>query len=158
MTVIATKNVTVEGRAGGKISSRNNNIRDHGGSRRGSSVVHTARSGLTAEFDAVDIRPDVALVRVRGEIDLCTAQDLRDFVCARVDGARDIVLDLSSVQFFGTAGLPVLTALEVAVREAGRRWALVSSRPADRMFRAVGQSGLFPRTADVAAALALLER
>ena len=77
----------------------------------------------------------LALVRVTGQIDLCTAPQLLVAVNeALVDGARSIFIDLAQVSFFGAAGA---MALLVARRHCQRRGAefvlLRPSRPALRV-------------------------
>ena len=77
----------------------------------------------------------LALVRVTGEIDLCTAPQLLVAVNKALgDGARSIFIDLAQVSFFGAAGA---MALLVARRHCQRRGAefvlLRPSRPALRV-------------------------
>jgi anti-anti-sigma factor len=77
----------------------------------------------------------LALVRVTGEIDLCTAPQLLVAVNKALgNGARSIYIDLAQVSFFGAAGA---TALLVARRHCQRRGAefmlLRPSRPALRV-------------------------
>ena len=77
----------------------------------------------------------LALVRVTGEIDLCTAPQLLVAVNKALgDSARSIFIDLAQVSFFGAAGA---MALLVARRQCQRRGAefvlLRPSRPALRV-------------------------
>lgn len=50
------------------------------------------------------------VVHVAGEIDMVTAPQVEEYVRARL-GSGSMVLDLSGVTFFGSAGLNVLIAL-----------------------------------------------
>lgn len=53
---------------------------------------------------------DSVLVRVEGEVDLATAPELKAVLAAAAEpsDARSLVIDLSKVTFFGSAGLTVL--------------------------------------------------
>jgi anti-sigma B factor antagonist len=64
---------------------------------------------------------EVARLRVTGDVDLATAQTVRDAVCESLDaGAREIELDLGGVSFLDSTGLSVLlhAARDVARRRA----------------------------------------
>lgn len=134
MTAIATKKAAIEGRAIKAYASQNYNTSDPN---------VTILSCGAAEFSVADRTRDVSVVCVTGEVDLCSADALRDFVCAQCDKDTDIVIDLSQVHFFGTAGLTVFTGMERVSRQEGRNWALVGARPIHRLLRAVGQADLF---------------
>ena len=61
----------------------------------------------------------VAHLRVSGDVDLATAQTVRDVVCEALDsGAREIELDLADVRFLDSTGLSVLLH---AARDVDRR-------------------------------------
>jgi anti-sigma B factor antagonist len=62
-----------------------------------------------------------ARLRVGGEVDLGSAQALRDAICEALDaGAREIEVDLGAVSFLDSTGLSILLH---AARDAGRRGA-----------------------------------
>ena len=64
---------------------------------------------------------DTARLRVSGDVDLGTAQVVRDAICEALDaGAREIELDLGAVGFLDSTGLAVLLH---AARDADRRGA-----------------------------------
>ncbi|MGW5269437.1 STAS domain-containing protein [Rhodococcus sp. NPDC003994] len=71
--------------------------------------------------------------RVGGSIDLANAADLRDAL--RDAPAEDVVLDLTAVDFFGTAALTVVAALDVACEDRGSRLTL---RVGDAVARVMG--------------------
>ncbi|NLG54333.1 MAG: STAS domain-containing protein [Rhodococcus sp.] len=140
MTAIATKkaaidDLAVNDLAAGSCASQNNNTSDR-------NVIAVSIS--SAEFFVFERTADVVIVRVRGEVDICSAESLRDFVCTLGDDGIDVVIDLSQVQFFGTAGLAAFTGMERVTRLNGSNWAIVGGRPVRRMLRAVGQEDLFP--------------
>jgi anti-anti-sigma factor len=64
-----------------------------------------------------------ARLRVQGDLDLSTAQAVRNAVCEALDaGAREIVLDLGDVGFLDSTGLSVLLH---AARDVDRRGAVL---------------------------------
>lgn len=64
---------------------------------------------------------DTARLCVSGDVDLGTAQAVRDAICEALDaGAHDILLDLGPVTFLDSTGLSVLLH---AARDADRRGA-----------------------------------
>ncbi|WP_448630333.1 STAS domain-containing protein [Cellulomonas soli] len=69
---------------------------------------------------------DRAVVMVSGEIDVSSADALRDGLRALVDeGRTDLVVDLSGVSFMDSTGLGVLVGTLKRVRLAGGRLELV---------------------------------
>jgi len=67
-----------------------------------------------------DVRPDVQIVRIAGEIDAATVVTLdRTLREAAATGARHLVLDLSAVSFLDSSGLVALlqTSLTLAERD-----------------------------------------
>jgi anti-anti-sigma factor len=77
----------------------------------------------------------LALVRVTGEIDLCTAPQLLVAVNKALgDGARSIFIDLAQVSFFGAAGaMALLVARRLCQRRGAEFVLLRPSRPALRV-------------------------
>jgi anti-sigma B factor antagonist len=64
---------------------------------------------------------DSVLVRVEGEVDLATAPELKGVLAAAADQAdtRCLVVDLTDVTFFGSAGLTVLLTAHERGAESG---------------------------------------
>ena len=68
---------------------------------------------------------DSARLRVSGDVDLGTAQAVRDAICEALDGgAREIEVDLGAVGFLDSTGLSILLH---AARDADRRGARLST-------------------------------
>lgn len=61
---------------------------------------------------------DARVVRVRGDVDMMTAPQLHEALRRQLRGADRAVLDLSDVEFLGTAGVEVLLRLNGQVRLA----------------------------------------
>ena len=73
-----------------------------------------------------DERPGALVVVVAGEVDMLTSPQLRmaiDEALVKL-GDRALVVDLSGVTFFGSAGLQVLAVAAIRIRRAGEEAAL----------------------------------
>jgi anti-sigma B factor antagonist len=68
---------------------------------------------------------DTIVVFAVGEIDVSSADRLRDHVLGLAEGARRIVLDLEQVVFIDSSGLHCILAIDQALRDAGVGFALV---------------------------------
>jgi anti-sigma B factor antagonist len=89
--------------------------------------------------------PDVAVVRVAGEVDLLTAQAFQDIVHQQLDRPLLVlVIDLSPVTFFGASGLTVLVAAhELAVQSATALRLVCGTRTVTRLLAMVGRDETF---------------
>lgn len=90
---------------------------------------------------------------VRGEIDLFNAPEFRDYLCTHIVPEGQFILDMSRVDFIGTAGLAVLDAVHEANIRDGRTWAIICGRPVYRLLRAAGQEAIYPCFTSVDSAL-----
>jgi anti-sigma B factor antagonist len=79
----------------------------------------------------------MVLIRVTGEVDVCTAPQLAAAVRhALVEGASSIYIDLAQVSFFGAAGATVLLHAKRACQRRGTNFVLLRpSRSAMRVLR-----------------------
>jgi anti-sigma B factor antagonist len=80
----------------------------------------------TDQLACLDVRsfPDTACscVRLRGELDLATASHLEQRLDRlRRDGHRQLILDMSGLEFLSAAGLTVLLRADQALRALGGR-------------------------------------
>jgi anti-anti-sigma factor len=89
---------------------------------------HSARFG--AEWDATRV-----IVTAHGELDASNAGQLADYFDLCIEHSTPLVLDLSGLKFFGTAGFSALHVINVKCAGAGLRWALVPSKPVSRLLR-----------------------
>ena len=72
-------------------------------------------------------------VRLLGELDMSTAPQLRDELLRLAsDGAREVTVDLSELQFMDSTGLSVLITGLKRLRERGGDLALRSPTPSTR--------------------------
>ncbi|MCK0090206.1 STAS domain-containing protein [Rhodococcus sp. HNM0563] len=88
-----------------------------------------------AQFRAQQISSALVRLGVTGEIDLRNASALSDYACRQLRSSQRMILDLSEVGFYGTAGLTVFRELDEVSRQSGARWALVGGRPVQRLLR-----------------------
>jgi anti-anti-sigma factor len=85
-------------------------------------------SGDSVQIDVDQYDGDVTVVRVKGDVDLASADDLRAGLLARLSTARALVVDFDMVTFLGSAGLAVLIETDQRARDLNIRWALVADR------------------------------
>jgi anti-sigma B factor antagonist len=115
----------------------------------------------TAAADVPDVparlvSPAIAVVRPVGDVDSATAAPLRAAIAEQVDaGARHVVLDLSGVDFMGSAGLALLIAeREAAIGREGELRLAGVPRTAGRALSLTGLTELFDTYPDAEAAAA----
>lgn len=114
------------------------------------------RSGR-AVFTARNLTDARVLIDVKGDVDATNRQALGRFVQHHTRVSKQLVLDLSAVDFFGSQGF---TALYYASVQCARRdvdWMVVGSRTVLRILRICDPDGELPVVGDFAAALARLD-
>lgn len=101
----------------------------------------------------------VHVIAMRGELDLATAPRL----CVRIDaarraGSRRILLDLTTAEFYDSAGLRALIGAERELAAHGRRMAVaaLADSAVGRLFALAGANELLEVHPDCDAALAAL--
>jgi anti-anti-sigma factor len=98
----------------------------------------------TADFVHVASNDGVARVTVEGEIDIASADGLREAL-ENIDATR-IEVDLSMVSFMDTSGLNALLAMSRRCEEAHRALAVVAtSEQVGRLFEVSGVRDLLCR-------------
>jgi len=102
------------------------------------------RSG-SAEF-SVRPGPLATLITAHGELDAANANHLTVFVERCVRDSSQVIVDLRSLNFFGTAGFSALHRINVVCSGAGVPWVLVSGRAADRVLRICDPDKTLPTT------------
>ncbi len=103
------------------------------------------------ELDAVTV-----LVTAVGEIDAATAAGFVGEVERQLCGYRRFVLDLSELEFFGTAGYRALTRFHSRCVRSGRHWVLVTGPEVRRLLRVCDPDAVLPTAPTVAAAAVAL--
>lgn len=110
----------------------------------------------TVEVSARFLTPTVTVVRPVGDVDTATAGPLRAAIGEQVAaGAVHVVLDLSAVDFMGSAGLALLIAeREAAIARDGQLRLAGVPRTAGRALSLTGLTELFDTYPDAETAAA----
>lgn len=100
---------------------------------------------------------DLPVLHVSGEIDISTSEKLRGDLQDVLEGSGDVVLDLTEVTFFDSAGLHVFDDCFTTARRNGYRIPVVCSHERVlRLFQITGLDGKYPIFGTVEAAASAL--
>lgn len=86
----------------------------------------------------------IAVVSVQGDVDAATADSFLHYVLRKALLCRELVLDLSAVTFFSTAGHAALLTLANRCAMADVKWTVVPSRPVSRILSICDVARRFP--------------
>lgn len=93
------------------------------------------------------VKDDLLICRVKGEIDLYNARILKDKVNEFIDdhdGIHNLVLDIMSVKYIDSTGLGILIGIKRRVTENGGNLALVlTEERIIQLFSITGLSNIF---------------
>jgi anti-anti-sigma factor len=103
---------------------------------------HTAR--FTADWSSSDV-----VITAHGELDASNANQLADYVHRCAAHADSVIVNLSEVEFFGTAGFSALHTINVRCAGADVRWAVVPSKAVSRLLRICDPDHALPLTDSV---------
>jgi anti-anti-sigma factor len=101
--------------------------------------------------------PSVAVITAHGDLDASNAHEFVDYSSRHAEHAQHLVLDLSGVDFFGTAGFSALHTINVRCAGADVDWALVPSSGVSRLLRICDPDSALPIASTVPAALSLVQ-
>ena len=107
---------------------------------------------------ARELSASTVLVAAFGEIDAASAGDLSERIEGHLPGYRQLVLDLTRLEFFGTAGYSVLHRMHARCALAGIEWVLVPGREVERLLRVCDPDGILPTAPNIVSAVAALAR
>ncbi|HXS85645.1 MAG TPA: STAS domain-containing protein [Mycobacterium sp.] len=105
---------------------------------------HSARFSARWEEDRVVITAD-------GELDASNATQFADYFDLCITDSTPLVVDLSGLEFFGTAGFSALHLINVRCAGANLRWAVVPSKAVSRLLRICDPDHALPLIASVRA-------
>ncbi|KWX67392.1 STAS domain-containing protein [Mycobacterium sp. NAZ190054] len=88
-----------------------------------------------ATFSACELPPSTVLVTIHGEIDATNSMALARYVEKRLAGARKLILDLQTVEFFAASGFAALSNINVVCARSGVRWTLLAGTHVRRSLR-----------------------
>jgi anti-anti-sigma factor len=86
----------------------------------GSGPTSDADGGLVTPEVALEPLPDVSVVRLCGDIDLSTSDQLSTVCAAALERGLPVRLDLSAVTFIDSTALGFVARLAAAERDSGR--------------------------------------
>jgi anti-anti-sigma factor len=86
-----------------------------------------------ATFSACLLPPSTVLITVHGEIDANNGMALARYVEKRLAGARKVIVDLQTVEFFAAAGFAALSNINVVCARSGVRWSLLTGTHVRRL-------------------------
>jgi anti-anti-sigma factor len=107
----------------------------------------------TAYFDTSWPEPDTAVVAAHGELDAANGIEFVSYALRHEDRSRFLVIDLSGLSFFSTAGFSALHTLNVQCVRADIRWALVPGKAVKRVLRLCDPDSVLPTSPDIDEAL-----
>ncbi|MEI6252373.1 MAG: STAS domain-containing protein [Mycobacteriaceae bacterium] len=122
-------------------------------------IPHTP--GNPAAPDLVRVRElsaSTVLVVAFGEIDAASALTLSERIERHLPGYQQLVLDLSRLEFFGTAGYSVLHRVQSYCARAGVAWVLVPGPEVERLLRVCDPDGVMPTAPNIVSAVAAMAR
>jgi anti-anti-sigma factor len=99
----------------------------------------------------------VGIITVRGELDASNSAAFADHVAEYAATGMHLVLDLSPLQFFGTAGFSALHTINVRCANTSTRWVTVTGEAVSRLLRICDPDHTLPVADSVPEAVALLD-
>jgi anti-anti-sigma factor len=111
----------------------------------------------TAHFSTRWPQSDTAVVSAHGEIDAANAQEFVDYALRQSALIKYLVIDLSGVVFFGTAGFSALHALSVRTAGEDIEWTMVPGTPVTRLLRLCDPDADLPVCPSAEAALSAMQ-
>jgi anti-anti-sigma factor len=89
---------------------------------------HSARFSATWDTSRV-------VITALGELDASNANEFADYFDLCIAHSTPLIVDLSGLDFFGTAGFSALHLINVRCAGANLRWAIVPSKAVTRLLR-----------------------
>ena len=110
-----------------------------------------------AVFTAQELTDGRMLVSVRGEVDATNRQALGRFVHRHIRVSKQLILDLTGVDFFGSQGFTALYYINVQCARRDVDWMIAGGRTVLRFLRICDPDDDLPLAGDIAAAYARLD-
>lgn len=105
-----------------------------------------------------ELSATTVLIAAFGEVDAASANGLTERIEQHLTGYRQLVLDLSRLEFFGTAGFSMLHRVHSRCARTGVDWVLVPGAEVRRLLRVCDPEGLLPTATNIVSAVAALAR
>ena len=120
------------------------------------SADETQRLGR-AVFSAQDLAAARVLIAVTGDVDATNSHAFGRFVHRHTRVSKQLILDLTGVDFFGSQGFAALHYISVQCARRDVDWMIVGGRTVRRILRVCDPDAELPLVEDIAAALARLD-
>jgi anti-anti-sigma factor len=108
------------------------------------SVAVKAERHGRATFSMKDSTPALAHVVVTGDIDALNGRALAGYVERNAGSAKQLILDLRDVEFFGCLGFTALCYIRAHCRHNAADWLIAGSRPVRRLLSICDPEGRLP--------------
>jgi anti-anti-sigma factor len=109
------------------------------------SALTAATRRADLQLSAEWLNSTVVRITASGDIDASNTSELLDFVRRRGANCRSLILDLSDVSFFATAGFSALRTIDVRSSRASVSWTLIDGPAVSRVLRICDPERLLPR-------------
>lgn len=110
----------------------------------------------TALFEISWPETSTAIVAGHGELDAANGNEFVNYALRHSDKTHWLVVDLSGLTFFSTAGFSALHTLNVQCVSGDIRWVLVPGNAVNRVLRICDPDSALPICEDVPAALTVV--
>ncbi|HJT94974.1 MAG TPA: STAS domain-containing protein [Mycobacterium sp.] len=110
-----------------------------------------------AHFATRWLHPSMAAITAHGELDAANAQAFVDYALRHAAHTERLVLDLSGLEFFGTAGFSALHSINVRCAGEKIEWAVVPSTAVTRLLRICDPDSALPICASMDDALSAVQ-
>ena len=110
-----------------------------------------------AHFATRWLHRSMAIITAHGELDAANAQQFVDYALRHAPRTERLVLDLSGVEFFGTAGFSALHSVNVRCAGEEIQWAVVPSSAVTRLLRICDPDSALPISSSVDTALSAVQ-
>jgi anti-anti-sigma factor len=111
----------------------------------------------TARFATRWLRRSTAVITAHGELDAANAAQFVDYALRHGARTDRLVLDLTGVEFFGTAGFSALHSVNVRCAGEKIEWALAPSSAVTRLLRICDPDSALPICTSVDTALSAVQ-
>ena len=109
-------------------------------------------SKRTAHFAVRWLPPSKAIVTARGELDAANASEFFSYAASHSVRMTELVLDLTGVEFVGTAGFSALQSLHLRCAAEDIEWTLLPSPAVKRLLQICDPESALPVAPTVDAA------
>lgn len=108
-------------------------------------VTHSWLKCQNAEF-TTHLENSTAVISAHGELDAANADRLAERAARCIKHCQSLIIDVSGLDFVGTAGFSALHRINVMCSAADAHWALVPGRAVSRLLRICDPDAVLPTT------------